>query len=503
MGSAASGVDPEAGYDAGTMSSRLRLLLSALALVAGATLAARVVLAGPAEDPVARITGAALTRGGAMALLERLTDGIGGRVTGSLQSRAASDLLLATLKEAGLENVHAEEYALESRWERGPASARVVRPVDRAILVGSFGWSPGTSGPVEAPLVDLGAVSGPDLDVPADRLRGAAVLADFRAVEGLRPFVTRARLARRLAAAGAAALLIPSNKPGRMLDIGCFGNYPRAALPMLSVAREDALLLRRLAARGPVALSLDVRNVLDPAPFREHNVIADLRGRERPEEVVLVGAHLDSWETAQGANDNGAGVASLVEAARILRSLGQGPRRTIRFAFFSGEEQALLGSRAYVEAHQAELDRLRAVLIVDHGAGAGQAPRGVHVHGRADLEPAARRLLAPLAPLGADRISQAATFDTDHGFFLAAGVPALTLWVDEAEYEVHHHAVTDTLDKVDPRVLALQTAVTAAAAWCLAEGEETLGRRLAPDEAAALLRRTGLESSYRLLTGGD
>jgi carboxypeptidase Q len=467
-------------------------------LVAGTAMAS-----GPAEDPVERITGAALARGGAMAFLERLADGIGGRVTGSPQSRAASELVLAALKDAGLENVHAEEYALESRWERGPATARVVRPMERTILVGSHGWSPGTPGPVQAPLVDLGAVQSPDVPLEAERVHGAVVLADFKIVEGIRPFVIRARLARRLAQAGAVALLIPSDKPGRMLDIGCFGNYPRAALPMLSVSLEDALLLRRLSPRGPVILSLDVHNVLDPAPYRERNVIGEIKGREKPDEVVLVGAHLDSWETGQGAIDNGTGVAALVEGARILRSLGIAPRRTIRFAFFSGEEQALLGSHAYVDAHQAELDRLRAVLIVDHGAGPGQVPRGFQLVGRADLEAAARRLLAPLAPLGADGISTAATFDSDHGFFVAAGVPAFVLWVDEGDYETHHHAVTDTLDKADPRTLALQTAVTAAAAWCLADAEASVGPRLAPEDAAALLRRTGLDSSYRLLTGRE
>src|SRR5262245_2251697 len=244
-------------------------------VVVSLSLSPPLVIGSPQDDPVSRITGAALTRGGAMAFVERLTDGVGGRVTGSPESRAASELVLAALHEAGLDDVHAEEYALESRWERGPASARVVRPVEGRILVGSFGWSPGTPGPIEAPLVDLGAVGGPGLEAPGERVRGAAVLADFRIVEGIRPYVARARLARRLAAAGAAALLIPSDKPGRMLDIGCFGNYPRAALPMLSISLEDALLLRRLAARGPVALALDVRNTLDPAPYRERNVIAD------------------------------------------------------------------------------------------------------------------------------------------------------------------------------------------------------------------------------------
>ena len=401
---------------------------SARRLAAGLILCAAA--AARAEEPTAaRIAGAAMTGGGASAFLQRLTDEVGGRVTGSPQTRAASDLILAELKKAGYANARFEEFDLASRWTRGPASGRIVAPIDRAILVGSFAWVPGTSGEVAAPLLDLGSPASATLPAPLDRFRGAFVLVDPQK-SGVDPsFVMRSQLAKALADAGAAAMLIPSDKPGRMVYTSAFGFYPRAPLPVVSVAKEDASLLRRLLTKSPVRLALDVKNTFDTSPYRERNVIADLPGRE-PGEVVLVGAHYDSWDVAQGADDDGSGVAAVLEAARILKSLGVTPRRTIRFAFFSGEEEAALGSRAYVAAHEKELDALRAVLIMDSGAG---TPLGLELHGRADLEPAAKKLLAPLAGLGATATTLEASFDRDHGPFMVVGVPAVTLWVERGD----------------------------------------------------------------------
>lgn len=444
------------------------------------------------DERIGRIVGTAMAGGGAYVFLQRLTDSIGGRVTGSPESRAAADLLLGTLREAGFADARFEEYAIESRWSRGRAVGRVVSPVDRPLAVGSYGWVPGTKGEVTAPLIDLGAPPGNDLPIPADRVRGAAVIVEPHAVEGAPAQVMRAALARALAGGGAAAMLIPSDKPNRMLYTSAFGLYPAAPLPVLSVAKEDVLFLRRLLASGPVRVTLDVNNTIDAGPVQERNVIADIRGTTPG--LVLVGAHFDSWDPGQGAQDDGVGVAAVLEAARILKSLGVKPRRTIRFVFFSGEEQALLGSRAYVERHRDELDGLAAAVIMDSGA---QTPRGFKIHGRSDVEVAARAILAPLSGLGASQVSLDASFDMDHGPFLAAGVPVFTLWVDDGDYDTHHHAVSDTLDKVDPRMLALDTAVLAVTAYRLAEAPEAPGRRLSAAEAAALLRKLGLESLRR------
>ena len=451
------------------------------------------------EDVAARITGAALTRGGALAFLETLTDTIGGRVTGSPQNRAASELILAALKEAGFENAHFEEYPLESRWQRGPATGRIVSPIVRPIMIGSMGWVPGTAGEITSPLRDAGAPASRDW-LPPNDVRGAIVVIDPQQVGEDTGVVMRALIAQRLAAAGAAAMLIPSDKPGRMLYTSAFGFYPKGPLPVISVAREDALLLRRLLAKGPVTIALDVRNTFDTNPYRERNVIADLPGAALKDDVVLVGAHFDSWDPAQRAIDDGAGVAAVLEAARILKSLGVTPRRTIRFAFFSGEEQACLGSRAYIVQHENELDRLKAVLIMDAGP---QSPLGFELQGRADLEGNVRQTLTPLASLGAAGVSLDATFDQDHAPFVVVGVPAFSLRVEPGEYDIHHHAISDTFDKVDPRLLAIDTAVMGVAAWSFADAPNAVGRRLSEAESEAVMKKSGVASTRQMLYGSS
>jgi carboxypeptidase Q len=446
--------------------------------------------AAHADEAADRIVGMAMARGGALAFLQRLTDSIGGRVTGTPESKATADLLLSALHEAGFDNASVEDYAIESRWQHGRALGRVVSPVARPLAIGSYGWVPGTQAEVTAPLVDLGAPSNNALPVPADRVRGAAVIVDPHSMEGSPAQVMRAAMARALASAGAAAMLIPSDKPNRMLYTSAFGFYPAGPLPVLSIAREDVLFLRRLLDSGPVRVALDVANSFDTSPAQERNVVVDIKGTT-PGEVVLVVAHFDSWDAGQGAQDDGVGVAAILEAARILKSVGVRPRRTMRVVFFSGEEQALLGSRAYVERHCNELDGLRAVVIMDAGA---QTPRGFQIHGRSDIETAVRAVLAPLSPLGASGVSLEASFDMDQGPFLASGIPVLTLWVDPGEYDTHHHAVSDSFDKVDSHMLALDTAVMAVAAYRLADAPEPVGRRLSAIEAGQLLKKVGLES---------
>src|SRR5262245_37720309 len=241
-------------------------------------------------DVPARIAGEALTNGRAVGFLPKAAGQGGRRRTGLKGLRGGSELILGEPKKGGYANRRFEEYPLESRWTRGPASGRIVAPIERPVAVGSYAWVPGTNGETTAPLLDLGAPSSAALPAPLDRFRGAFVLLDPQKAGPDPSFVQRAALAKSLAQAGAAAMLIPSDKPGRMVYTSAFGFYPRGPLPVISVAKEDAALLRRLLAKGPVRLSLDVRNTFDTSPYMERNVIADLPGREA-NEVVLLGAH--------------------------------------------------------------------------------------------------------------------------------------------------------------------------------------------------------------------
>ncbi|HMK29609.1 MAG TPA: M20/M25/M40 family metallo-hydrolase [Terriglobales bacterium] len=448
-----------------------------------------------------RIVGAAMVRGGASDFLESLADGVGGRVTGSAESKAAAELILRTLQQAGFSDAHFEEYSLESGWARGPLDVRVVSPVKRRLFAGSYAWVPGTNGPIEAPLVEGTLATDGKVAGDVSRFRGAAVIMDLR-LPGSTSFslnylVNRTSVARQLAEAGAAAMIIISDKPHRLLNTSAFGFYPHGTIPVLSVSIEDGSLLHRLLAKGPVKLSLGVQNTFSKGPLTELNVVAEIPGAN-PDEVVLVGGHFDSWDPADGANDNGSGVAAIVEAARILKQLGVRPRRTIRFVFFSGEEQACLGSRAYVAAHHSELDRLRMVLIMDGGA---QAPLGFMVNHRADLEGPVQKIIAPLAALGAGKVYPQGDPDTDHVPFQAEGVPALVLAVEDGEYAIHHHAETDTLDKIDPKMLSLDTAVMALAAYTFASAKEVPGRRLSAEEVHQSLKDTGLADGFAILYG--
>jgi carboxypeptidase Q len=450
------------------------------------------------DDDIARIVGYSMTRGGAVAFLETLSDQIGGRITGTLESRAAAELILKTLKEAGYDNAHFEEYTLSSQWRHGTAIGEVIKPVRRALIIGSYGWVPGTPGPVDVPVVDFGPPGDGTTPISAN-VRSAAVIVDLRSNGSSSVYVgARAIIARRLAQAGAAAMFIVSDKPDRMVYTSAFGFYPRAPLPVISIASEDAAFLRRMLAKGEVRIRLDVQNSF-PGPGAERNVVADLTGAD-PSEMVLLCAHFDSWDPAQGANDNGAGVAAILEGARIIKLLKIQPKHTIRFVFFSGEEELSNGSRAYVERHKNELDNIRAVFNIDSGA---HPPLGFAIHGRNDMEAISKRLLRPLAPLGADRVFLDADFDSDQETFIVAGVPIYSLRVDPQDYDTRHHTIIDTFERVDPHMLAVQTAVMAIAGYSFANADQRPGRRLTSSEVQDLLKRTGLQQLYELEYSAD
>ena len=201
---------------------------------------------------------------------------------------------------------------------------------------------------------------------------------------------------------------------------------------------------RLIAAGITPRLEGRVENRLGQTPVQQWNTVAEIRGTERPGQVVILGAHLDSWDLGTGTTDNGTGSMVVLEAARALAQSGLKPKRTIRFILFSGEEQGLLGSRAYAEAHAAEADSIQAVLVLDNGTGAitGQA-----LQGRKDLEGLWKQLLAPVASLDADSVRDANKNGTDHLSFLPYGVPGFNFDQLARGYNHTHHSQTDTYDK--------------------------------------------------------
>ncbi len=248
--------------------------------------------------------------------------------------------------------------------------------------------------------------------------------------------------------------------------------------------------------RKTVRLQLEVHNDFLPVPAGERNIVAEIPGTGN--DVVIVGAHFDSWDWAQGANDNGSGVAAVLEAARILQSMNIKPRATIRFVFFSGEEQGCLGSRAYLDAHKDGLDHHRMFIVMDGGA---QLPLGIGVKGRHDLVQPLTPLMEPLQTIRANRLLPDGEAGSDDEPFITLGIPAIELNTEPGDYDTNHHAITDTLDKVDGRALSADTAGIWLAALAIANADSAPGRRLQASEILELLKRTGLLDEARLLRG--
>ena len=454
-----------------------------------------------AEAPPARIIGEVFAAGRQLEYVHFLCDRIGSRLTGSAGSRRAEEWAEGELKRFGLSNVKREPYTLAASWERGPAAATLVSESGvRSLAVSSYTWTPGTEGAVEGELVDVGAGRPEDVARVAARVKGRVALvvpegADLGAV--IYNFYRAPGLVRELKEAGALAVLVGADKPHTMqytapVDFNSTGRL--AALPTLSLAREDVGLLRRLLSQNRTPrVRLDVRNKVGPA-FEATNVVGEIAGGELAQEIVVVGAHLDSNDLGPGALDNAAGSAAVLEAARAFKALGLRPRRTIRFVLWTGEEEGMVGSIAYVERHRAEMDRTVAALVMDIGAG---RPVGWFSMGREDLDADIRELSKPLAQFGDFAIEHAAFAATDNAPFMAEGVPNLILIQDETSYFPVHHTAADTPDKINPRDYATAVATLAATAYQIADRPRRFGRRLNPEEVKRMADETKVGEQWR------
>jgi carboxypeptidase Q len=453
--------------------------------------------------------------------LRRLTDEIGGRVTGSPEMAKAVEWAVAAFRAEGVE-VHAEKYMLPVTWREGSTTLVVTQPtpdrpshetftgqldvnmVDlyhfRAL---SEAWGPAT--PPEGlagAVVDLGYGTTDDFSRAESSLKGTLLLihTDIGSTwadlfnEYLRP----PEIIHRALEAGASAILWMGARE-RLLSYrhtnSLAGEIDR--IPQAIVLREDAMRLARMASAYPRKLRvlLKMPNKIG-GPIEQENVVGEIRGYEKPDEVVILGAHLDSWELGTGALDNGCNAALVIEAARAIKATGLLPRRTIRFVLFSGEEQGTIGSYEYVKAHRAELDKIRAMITFDAGIG---RVTGYSLGGRRDIEAGVREVLKPLESWGVNNHTNDASFGTDNFDFLLEGVPTLVANQEEANYLPNYHAASDTLDKVDIRELKLHTALAALTAWGIADRTEPLGKRLSRAELDLLVKQTGLDQQLKTL----
>ncbi len=429
--------------------------------------------------------------------LRVLTDQIGGRVTGSAAYERALAWGLAAFRQAGVDSAALEGYPVAFRWEAEAARAEIVAPSRFPLRVASIAFSPSTAGALEAPLLDAGAGKEADFARLGDSAQGSVALVRSKEMASLEDLFTEylsgPQIMRAAVARGCAAILFMSTRPRDLLYRHWTTWAQVAPIPMAQVAREDGLRLVRLLEQGEaLRVSVEVRNRVGGA-WEGQNVVAEIRGRELPGEIVLLGAHLDSWDLGTGALDNGVNCALVVEVARALAS-GPRPRRTVRFVLFTGEEQGLLGSRAYVLRHQAELDRHAAVLIHDIGDG---RIRGYFNNGRPDLTPALAAALAPVASSGAGGSNDEALLGTDNFDFLLEGVPNFVADQDTAPYLADYHAESDTFDKVNLPAARWNAAVAAVAVWNLADAPSRPGPRQTRAQIRDVLVRGALDRQMK------
>jgi carboxypeptidase Q len=444
----------------------------------------------------------------ALANLTYLCDEIGPRLTGSKNLKRANEWASDKMKAYGLSNVHQEPWELVEGWQRGSASVRLLEPDTGVNLtVASWGWMPSTDGKVQADVVALKAATAEELAQYKGKLKGAVVMLrppiKLIAMEDLdKPFGgvgsaaaptdrgpqrTREEMmaffreqAELLSSEGVAAVLTDSGKPFGLLDMGGGvggKDRPSAAnrTPRLFVAHHHYEMLYRLASRPAPAktrVEVEVHNEFLPA-VAVNNTIGEIPGTDKPDEVVVVGAHLDSWDLGQGATDNGTGAVVVLETARTLLKSGLKPRRTIRFILFTGEEEGLLGSKAYVEKHKDEMPRVSACLVHDTGTG---KVVGFDAKHRPVLQPLLAEELKSLKDLGVTGFDSQFIGGSDHASFEREGVPGLMARQEVAGYRLNHHSPLDTVDRaIEPNVVQGAQAM-AVAALQIADRDDMLPR---------------------------
>ena len=441
--------------------------------------------AGPATDGTLKgmtaIAGEAMMRSRASADLEYLSDYIGPRLTGSSAAMRAVDWAESRMKQMGLQNVHAEDYSVWRGWKRISASAEIISPVHARLMVSSMGWVGSTpQGGVEADVVPVNLFQlDREMKENSGNWAGKILL---MVTEGPRPenffslFVEYGEFLKAAWAAHAVAVIGgQGGSPAAGMHLthtGILGFAKYYDIPVVSMAVEGQDEIQRLLVQGEtVRLRMNVQNQVTDHPVEAANAVGEIVGSDFPNQIVVVGAHLDSWDLSQGSTDNGVGSVCVLEAARAILESGYKPLRTIRFVLFTGEEQGLLGSFAYVKRHEAEMPNHVAMMTLDNGQGPVVS---LDTGGHANLIPDMRPFVEAMKSFGNLSLDDRAVFDTDTGPFILAGMPGINLGQDSPEYKYTHHSNVDSFDKVRTETLDQDATVMALTAYWIADRPERL-----------------------------
>ncbi|MBX9662957.1 M20/M25/M40 family metallo-hydrolase [Novosphingobium sp.] len=526
--------------------SRRFALLCAASLIA--PLAASPVQAAPDSDnaAIARIIDEGMNRSEAMTTASALMDRIGPRLTNSESHRKAESWAMDLLRQRGLANVHVEPFDFGVGWNLDSYSVAMVTPRALPLTAIPVAWSPPTGGTIKAPIVIAPMSRAEHFAEWKGKLAGKIVLVSLpgQTSESKGPVFERytdsdiaaldtytkpdfdpdapaiqvrnrrfqGKLAAFLKAEGAVAMIKISYRDGKLVHGEGYDFQPgqTLALPAIELAQEDYRRLVRLAKTGDapeVAITVAAR--YDESNLKAENVVAEIPGSDPKAGFVMAGAHFDSWIAGDGANDNGAGSITVLEAARLISKLGIKPRRTIRFVLWSGEEQGLLGSRAYIEQHLAtrpvdpalkgidsyvawrnafpitpkpEYSQLKAYFNMDNGSGRF---RGIYSEGNLGAEKLLREWLSPFNMLGADKLVVSKTGGTDHVFMQAIGLPGYQFIQDPLDYDSRvHHSNLDTVDHMRGDDMRQAAVIMAGMLWQAANSDKELPRAVLPAQPA-------------------
>jgi hypothetical protein len=466
---------------------RRTTLALALACLAPAAIAADA--SGLVDRDIAaaeRLRDEASKGSGAYAIVESLTTEVGPRMAGTPGDAAAVAWAQAKFKALGYDRVYLQEVTFPA-WHRRHERGEVLAPFPQPLHLTALGGTVGTNGALEAEVVEFATLdalkAAPDASL-AGRIAFISNRMERRKDgSGYGPAVAARGGASEAAKKGASALLIRSigTDHDRMPHTGA-QRYAEGAtkIPAAALSNPDADLLAAMLTRGqPVKVRLDIDVGFD-GTATSHNVIGEIRGRGKPEEVVVIGGHLDSWDLGTGAIDDGAGVAITMAAGALIGRLDRAPRRTVRVVAFANEEQGLYGGKAYAEAHAAQVALHQVGAESDFGAGriysfrAGVAPVA---------EPAVERIATVLAPLGIAYEKGVGGPGPDIGPSVKNGMPWAQLAQDGTDYFDYHHTANDTLDKIEPAALDQQVAAYVVLAYLAAETRVDFGK--APDPKAS------------------
>jgi len=455
---------------------------------------------GPDEDgtkpALTKIAGEGMMNSHAFEYLTELSDNVGARVTGTPEAQKAIDWGIAKMRGIGLENVRAEKWQLWRGWRRGTADAEVITPIRHKLHVDAMGWTGSTAaGGVEGEIVPVNVL---DLDhemKEVARLKGkiALVVAKGNPRRGGDTFARFGDFLRSAAKAG--VLVVIGGQGGgkasgmNLTHTGILGFDADFTIPVVSMTAEDQSQLERYVNAGITPRArFNIQNTFTNGPVESANVVGEIRGRENPEQILVVGAHLDSWDLSEGSTDNGTGSASVLGAADAIMRAGIKPRRTIRFVLFTGEEQGLDGSFAYVKQHQSELPNHLGDLVLDEGQGPVSE---FQMGGRDDLVASFQPFSKSLANIREIKVNEKVESGTDTLPISMAGLPGINMNQDSPDYKYTHHSAADALEAVKPDVLTQNATLMALTAFWIADRPDRFAIPWSPERTAKMLREQG------------